>query len=255
MSVALPYYKWFWQDWRANRAVQRMTYIQRGLYRELLDECWAEGFIPDDIEKLADICGCPAEVMADAWQVLSKCFVAAGDGVLINEKLHTLRTDKDAERARKAANGSAGGKAKSLKQKDDEANAKQVLASAKLLPYIREDKSREDKTKDLSGEPQPKRACQLPATFTPTDHHRAKAKELGVNLDAEFESFKDYHRARGTTFKDWSAGLMTWIRNAAKFRDDRGAPARPSRRGAIHSGISDQNWRKTATVDNWPEGI
>ena len=255
MSVALPYYKWFWQDWRANRAVQRMTYIQRGIYRELLDECWAEGFIPDDIEKLADICGCPPEVMADAWQVLSKCFEPAGDGVLINEKLHTLRTDKDAERARKAANGSAGGKAKSLKSKDNEASAKQVLASAKQLPYIREDKIREDKTKDLGGEPQTKRARQLPPDFTPDDTHRAKAQELGVNLVTEFEAFKDYNRARGTTFKDWSAGLMTWIRNAAKFNGSRAATARPPRRGAIHSGIADQDWLKTAAINNWPEGI
>lgn len=42
---ALPYYRWHWRDYRANRKVQRMTYIERGLYRELLDECWAEGFI------------------------------------------------------------------------------------------------------------------------------------------------------------------------------------------------------------------
>ena len=62
----LPYYKWFWQDWRANRKIQRMTYIEKGLYRELLDECWVEGFIPDDIEELADICGCPKEIMANA---------------------------------------------------------------------------------------------------------------------------------------------------------------------------------------------
>ena len=131
----LPYYKWFWQDWRANRKIQRMTYIEKGLYRELLDECWVEGFIPDDIEELADICGCPKEIMANAWQVLSKCFEVFEDGKLVNQKLHSLRTEKDVERLKKSENGKKGGIAK---------------ASAKHLPsnsHI-EEKRREEKKKE-----------------------------------------------------------------------------------------------------------
>ena len=131
----LPYYKWFWQDWRANRKIQRMTYIEKGLYRELLDECWVEGFIPDDIEELADICGCPKEIMANAWQVLSKCFEVIEDGKLVNQKLHSLRTEKDVERLKKSENGKKGGIAK---------------ASAKHLPsnsHI-EEKRREEKKKE-----------------------------------------------------------------------------------------------------------
>ena len=113
LDRTLPYYKWFWQDWRANRKIQRMSYIQRGLYRELLDECWVEGAIPNDVDELADICGCPQQVMADAWQVLSSCFVLI-DGVLVNEKLHSLRTEKDVERLKKAENGKKGGIAKAI---------------------------------------------------------------------------------------------------------------------------------------------
>lgn len=140
----LPYYKWFWQDWRANRKIQRMSYIERGLYRELLDECWAEGSIPNDIDELADICGCPADVMASAWQVLSKCFIEIDNGRLINEKLHSLRTEKDAERAKKALNGQKGGIAKSLKTQGSVASAKQVPSSCHIEEKIREDKKRED---------------------------------------------------------------------------------------------------------------
>ena len=87
---ALPYYKWFWQDWRANRKAQRMNYIERGLYRELLDECWVEGSIPNDLNILAEICGCPNDVMANAWQVLESCFKLVED-VYINEKMESLR--------------------------------------------------------------------------------------------------------------------------------------------------------------------
>jgi uncharacterized protein YdaU (DUF1376 family) len=131
----LPYYKWFWQDWRANRKIQRMSYIERGLYRELLDECWVEGCIPNDIKELADICGCPEDVMADAWQVLSSCFELLEDGRLINQKLHSLRTEKDVERLKKSENGKKGGLAKAI--------GKQVPSNCHIEDKIKEDKKRE----------------------------------------------------------------------------------------------------------------
>lgn len=141
----LPYYKWFWQDWRANRKIQRMSYIERGLYRELLDECWVEGAIPNDIAELADICGCPEQVMADAWQVLASCFELLEDGKLINAKLHSLRTEKDVERLKKAENGKKGGLAKSLKTNEIVASAKQVLSNCHIEEKRKEDKRKEDK--------------------------------------------------------------------------------------------------------------
>lgn len=141
---SLPYYKWFWQDWRANRKIQRMSYIERGLYRELLDECWVEGFIPNDIRELADICGCPEDVMANAWQVLESCFELLEDGTLINEKLHSLRTEKDVERLRKSESGKKGGLAKALNISSSTASAKQVPSNCHI-----EEKRREKKIKEI----------------------------------------------------------------------------------------------------------
>lgn len=147
----LGYYKWHWQTWRANRKVQRMNYIERGLYRDLLDECWAEGFIPDDIEKLADICGCPVDVLANAWQVLSKCFANAGNGFLYNERLEQERTDMDKTRANRARAGAAGGRAKSsngaASDGNCQANASNGLANASKSHI--EEKRREEKKKDI----------------------------------------------------------------------------------------------------------
>lgn len=142
---ALPYYKWFWQDWRANRKAQRMNYIERGLYRELLDECWVEGSIPNDLNILAEICGCPNDVMANAWQVLESCFKLVED-VYINEKMESLRTEKDTERLIKALNGKKGGVSKSLNIKEEIIKSKQMLASAKqvLASANIEEKRREE---------------------------------------------------------------------------------------------------------------
>lgn len=109
----LNYYPWYWRDYRANRKVHRMSYVERGLYRELLDECWVEGFIPMDFGKLSEICGCPEQVLADAWPNLSVCFEEIEPGVLISPRMHQERTAKDAERVKRAIAGAEGGKAKS----------------------------------------------------------------------------------------------------------------------------------------------
>lgn len=155
---ALPYYKWFWQDWRANRKAQRMSYIERGLYRELLDECWVEGYIPNDLSILAEICGCPKDVMTDAWQVLESCFELIDD-IYINKKMESMRTEKDAERLAKSESGKKGGVTKSLNIKTENINSKQLLASAidvLALPNIeeerREEKSIEEKRTTISVE-------------------------------------------------------------------------------------------------------
>ena len=90
----LPYYPWFVKDFRANRKVQRMNYVERGLYRELLDECWEEGTIPDDPLRLADICNCPPGVMVEAWPKIRPCFTPTEglDGMLLaNDKLESIR--------------------------------------------------------------------------------------------------------------------------------------------------------------------
>ena len=91
-----------------------MSYIERGLYRELLDECWAEGSLPNYIPELAEICGCPDDVIANAWQVLSKCFIDRGDGRLVNDKLESLRTDTDKTRLARAESGKKGAIAKQM---------------------------------------------------------------------------------------------------------------------------------------------
>ncbi|WP_283148994.1 replication protein [Silvimonas soli] len=76
--------------------------------------------------------------------------------------------------------------------------------------------------------PKQKRANQLPADFAPSESHSALALELGVNLLAEFPGFVDYHRAKGSTMKDWNSALNTWLRNAKKFGRTSAAPSAKS---------------------------
>lgn len=71
-------------------------------------------------------------------------------------------------------------------------------------------------------DPSPKpatRATSAPDTFPVTAAMGAWARERGitVNLAMETEQFLDFHRAKGSKFKDWPAAWRTWMRNTLKF--------------------------------------
>ncbi len=111
----LPYYRWYVQDYRASRNANALTWQQRGIYRELLDECWVEGCIPDDAERLAEIARVPLGVMAEAWPTLRKLFTPADglDGVfVVSRRLEIERSIEDADRVKKSMAGRKGGLAK-----------------------------------------------------------------------------------------------------------------------------------------------
>ena len=143
----LPYYRWYVQDYRASRNANRLSWQERGIYRELLDECWVEGSIPDDIERLADICRCPVGPMAEAWPTLRRLFAPLEglDGMYLSSKrLEIERSEEDKERIRKANAGRKGGLAKAAKLKQNLAepsSASGPLASSSSSEQLEQSKS------------------------------------------------------------------------------------------------------------------
>lgn len=136
----LPYYKWHWLRWRASRKVQRMSILERGIYRELLDEQWAQGCIRDEADALSEILDDSQQVLAIAKQVLSKCFTEISPSVWQNLTLEEQRTENDKLRSKRKIAGTLGALAKAKSP----ASAEQVLASAEQVPY-REREEREEK--------------------------------------------------------------------------------------------------------------
>lgn len=98
-----------------------------------------------------------------------------------------------------------------------------------------------------------KRATQYPKELEPNDRNRELAKELGLNLQSEFEAFSDHHQAKGSTYKDWNLALNTWLRNAVKFgskpvQQSKGVQAR-----AASENFNEKNYGETQTP-SWMEG-
>jgi len=126
---ALPYYKWYWIDYRANRKVQRMglagPWPLPGATRRVL----VEGILPNDTAALADICGCDHTTFLLHWPQIQGCWEETPDG-LINAKMDAQRTEVDASRVAKAKAGAKGGSKSNsyTRDKQMEADAKEMLA-------------------------------------------------------------------------------------------------------------------------------
>lgn len=107
----LPYLRWYVTDYRASRNANRLTWQERGIYRELLDECWIEGSIPDDLVRLAEMARCPLGIMAEAWPNIRPLFTECdwGDGMyLTSRRLEIERSEEDRRRVAMSQGGKKG---------------------------------------------------------------------------------------------------------------------------------------------------
>lgn len=96
------------------------------------------------------------------------------------------------------------------------------------------------------------RARQLPSDLTWTNAHSLKAHAKGVDVEAEFEKFKDYHLARASKFVDWDRAFHTWLNNArpdpvARQRTD--APARRTPTDRMNDVLAIQDPREQRQID------
>lgn len=75
-----------------------------------------------------------------------------------------------------------------------------------------------------------------PLVFVLDKSHRdwAVVNDINVDLEIETEKFLDHHRAKGNTFKDWSAAWRKWMRSAVEYARKNGTYNQNTRsRGAV----------------------
>lgn len=92
------------------------------------------------------------------------------------------------------------------------------------------------------------RKTRIPDDWAPNESHEAKAAELGINLHAEAENFRDHAIANGKTFVDWSRGFHTWLNNALKFGPR--PSGRPSERGPARNRADERMDQHRAVIEN-----
>jgi hypothetical protein len=93
-------------------------------------------------------------------------------------------------------------------------------------------------------------ALPLPDNFTVTAEMIEWAVANAPLVQAsETEKFKDYHRAKGTRFKDWPAAWRNWMRNAQGYIErDRGAAGRGV---PVTAGAGDKGYKLGLDYGDW----
>lgn len=65
-----------------------------------------------------------------------------------------------------------------------------------------------------------KRAVAIPQDWVPSGKNVDDALKQNFSqqeIQNEADKFRDYHLAKGSTFKDWNAAWRTWLRNSRKY--------------------------------------
>ena len=104
------------------------------------------------------------------------------------------------------------------------ANENKDLTEANVAP--REEKRRVDKKKEAIAstkkptKPRKKPEVPIPENWVPSDKNIADAEDRQFSakeIEHEADSFRNYHTAKGSLFRDWDAAWRTWLGNARKF--------------------------------------
>ena len=93
----------------------------------------------------------------------------------------------------------------------------------------REEKRREDISKPNGLDSVlPKKGTQLPDDFKPNDTGARYAEDRNIDTEVEIESFRNWHKAKGSLMKDWQAAWRTWCDKAQQFQAKGGKGASES---------------------------
>jgi uncharacterized protein YdaU (DUF1376 family) len=102
-----PAYQRYPKDYLNDENVVAMTLEEEGAYNRLMDYCWLEGSLPNDMRKLAAMCkNIPAKRMQAIWDAIGGCFTAHPERAdrLVHARLERER-DKQAEWRLKSSEG------------------------------------------------------------------------------------------------------------------------------------------------------
>lgn len=158
LAVADTKSTWYLFDvekWRGSLPIQRMSFAERGVYQEMLNQQWVspDRNLPDDPQAVAELIAPTATHVAEvvaAWPVVRRKFVACRrmPGHIYNIKVEEMRRQQRAIRRSRAEAGRLGGKASAAKRWGiQEIEGKQSLSDAQRS-LTREEKHREEKSRE-----------------------------------------------------------------------------------------------------------
>lgn len=201
-----------------------------------------------------------SELQANDTEAPSLLELDNGDYLLHGfEDMQETKQEIEAKRQVRAEAGRKGGRAKKQNAKPVPSKVSSKQSSNLLSKNVAEIET-ESET-ELSNKPPVSppagddqkptpagRKTRIPDDWAPNESHEAKAAELGVDLLAETEKFRDHAIANGKTFVDWSRGFHTWLNNSPKFALRPGG--RPAERDKPRNRAQERMDNNRAVIEN-----
>lgn len=244
-----PFIKFYPGDFLGG--VGGLSPTERGVYITMLCLIWDnDGPVDYDEARLARRCGAPKAAFKKAIEALidlGKLFYDGGK--LTNERAEKTLMDRRnrIKNAYDAANSRWGAQKEKSEQNqcenDAEAFPEQCAEDAKPEARSQIEKEEPDGSSKKPRDPPEKhrRAVSLPEGWVPSEKNILDAQSRNFTdeeIRHEAERFRDYHLAKGTTFKDWDAGWRTWLGNARSFgQASRSQANNPGRGGSSIASI------------------
>jgi hypothetical protein len=108
-----PCYSWFLRDWRASHRVSKMSWKERGFYRECLDWSWDLDGLPPDLEFIRERLKATVGDFNKLWPVVKQMYVLAEDQRYRNPRQELERAKQRGRKQRATAGGKSGGRGRS----------------------------------------------------------------------------------------------------------------------------------------------
>jgi len=140
----IHFYEWYISRWQTSDAHDELDAAGRGIYREMLDVCYAQGSVTSDAAILCRRCACTSEELESRWAVIRRHFQAhkKDKGKLVNAHANLVRRDYFAYVRQQKRKGALGGRKKGT-QNANEDNEIPSTSLATAKPLVKPDESQE----------------------------------------------------------------------------------------------------------------
>lgn len=104
-----PAFQFYPSDYLSSAKVQSMSLAAQGAYIRLLCYQWQDGFIPDEVRKLAPLCGSRVNNFETLWAQIKQCFdLEIEPGKIANRRMEDVRSKQLDYRKKQAEHGKNG---------------------------------------------------------------------------------------------------------------------------------------------------
>lgn len=221
------YYRRFPGDYSSK--TKHLSMLQHGAYTLLLDHLYStEKLLPLDRSELYRVCSATSKREKNAVEYVLSNFFSRKPAGFSNDRYEKELSHAESRLKASRENGKSGGRPSKEKpggfQKHNleksSPDSRLQTASGRFSTS-----SQDQEIKPLHfvvGADKPRNATPLFDGFELEPEMIVFANERSIEPIEEFQAFRDYHKSRGSVFKDWRAAWRTWVRNAAKINGRNG---------------------------------